>query len=161
MLWKNWTMQQLIIIICKDDFFVFDGFEQVFIEGNSSFPYSMNRVKEDLKNLLECLTNQYNLSSPAELNISIIANEDNLITETVRTAFYNQEKSASINNVYEITNIIGAYIKQFSNDKTLYIDDFGVNFDGINYTIRNNFIEKQSFSLLALTVSSSELVKYV
>lgn len=154
-------MQQLIILICKDEFFVFDGVEPVFIEGNDSFSYSLNRVQEDLAYLFERLSRQYNLSSSAEISISIVTNEDNFITETIKEAFRNQEKAVSIDNEYKIIHCIESYIKQLSNDKTLHIDEFGVNFDGVNYTIKNNSIEKQPFSLLSHAVRVPDLANYI
>lgn len=154
-------MQQLKIIICKDEFFVFDGTNQISIDGNLSFEYSMNRVQEDVARFLERLAYYYNLSGSSELSVLLVANEDDSITKTVANAFDGQEKAVHREDVCEIDRIITDVIRQLSNDKTQHIDEFGVNFDGINYMLKNNTLEKQPFSLLGLTIGAAELANHI
>lgn len=151
-------MQQVKIIICKDEFFVFDGTEQISIDGNLSFEYSVNRVQEDVARFLERLAYYYNLQSPSELNVLLITNEDDSITEAVKNAFDGQEKAAHIEGVCEIDDSIADVMRQLSEDKTQHIDEFGVNFDGVNYMFKDNALEKQPFSLIGRTIDVAKLV---
>ena len=154
-------MQKITIIICKDEFFVFDGNEQIYFDGNESFPYRENRVIKDIEKLLFKVVQIFNLESAKDLSVCIVTNKDASITEFVKLAFTEQEYGTNVASFIEARCVIKKAIQQLLNDSALHIAEFGMNFDGVNYFLKDGRLEKLPFSLLGYQLKVGDFAKYI
>ena len=150
-------MQKFYLVIATEKIYLFDydnRTERQYIEGNPYLKFHLNTVKEDINKLLAYLISEYNmaLDSP-EIEFVVIKNFDELCSQLVI-----KELGTFVANVVELESIMKNLIAKLRTDKNLLIDEFGVNFDGINYKLNGKVIVKNEFSLLGYTVNEEKIL---
>lgn len=152
-------MQDFYMIIKKEYVCLYEktgnGFERVYLNGHPEYAYSINHVKDTMEELLKVLQDEYNLETSDELGFTVVENEDRIVTESVV-----RELGTCVGERIGIERLVEAVMKGLRTDRKLFIDEYGVNFDGTNYVPEEKGIGKNRFSLLGLTIGCDELLKY-
>lgn len=153
-------MQKFYLVIEKENLILFEkkanAYDRLYLEGNSEFSYELNKVDDDVNRLLEILVNEYNLDSMGEIEIILISNENKMISEK-----FLEMLEKYIKEKIEISTLLFTVMKKLMLDKKLFIEKFGLNYDGKNYIIKENKLMKKEFSLLGYTLTTEQLMKYI
>lgn len=153
-------MQTFYMIVGSDTLYLYEKngkeYTRQYIDGNPEFHYQINNVKRDMKKMMNALVEEYNLENRSELSFLMIGNDKPQVTEAVGKAL-----EGHIEKKYELNTIIYDIIKRFSEDKKLLVEDFGINFDGVNYCLTDGKVCKADYSLLGYTLQTDDIVKCV
>lgn len=153
-------VQTFYMIIGKNKLYLYEKedkiFERLYIEGNPEYSYDINRAKKCIAELMDRLADEYNMDTIAEIEFVIIDNEDPVISNVM-----NQVLNEYIKEEYPIDSLLSNIYQKLERDKKLFISDYGINFDGKNFSKKNNVLEKKEFSLLGYTINQDELMKYI
>lgn len=152
-------MQTFYVVIKKDYFALYekngDLFEKIYLSGNPEYRYSINSVKDSTQRFLTTILEEYNLDSIGEIDLIVIDNEDEIITESILKAFDKHVKER-----VSISKLILKVLMALDRDPKMHISEYGVNFDGKKYGLTDNTVIKAEFSLLAYSLSDDMLIKY-
>ena len=139
-------MQKFFMIIGKNKLNVYSTnggqWEKQYFEGNPEFEYEVNNARHDIEKMFELLVSEYNLDSKAELEFSVLCNEDSVYNDVIERC-------------------MKEYICEKKELKQVEIDNYGINFDGKHYMLKDGVITKGKFDLLGYTVSEDSIVKYI
>ena len=153
-------MNNFYLLICKDKFFLYRdtnaGREIVYIDGNPFFEYDPRKIRESIRRLIEKIVDENNLSNENELKFVVIENIDPVRNESVEEEIGN----LIIKKIF-IGNIINETVLSLAKNPKLYIEELGVNFDGECYFLQGGELWRYEYSLLALSIEPSEIMKFV
>ena len=80
-------MQKFFMIIGKNKLNVYSTnggqWEKQYFEGNPEFEYEVNNARHDIEKMFELLVSEYNLDSKAELEFSVLCNEDSVYNDVI------------------------------------------------------------------------------
>mgnify|MGYP000002207785 FL=1 len=128
------------------------------LDGMEEFPYS--DFTQDIPGLLERFADKLNLNSPAELSVFVLSGEHpNLARSMVQ--FINQHTACLNCMEWDIKSILIHIIRDLRSDVSLEIDTFGVNYGSVNYKLVKDTLQTSPYHLLAYTVSTTYLTKYI
>lgn len=148
------------VVIGKGAFFVYrkedKKFEPEYIDGNPYYRYILHEIKSSAKQMLAALADINNLENENEIELAIIENSDRVRNVNVKLALENNVKE-----VIKLDTVLFRVIHDLLKDKSLYIDEFGVNYDEESYVMRSNALERSNYSLLAYTINQDILMNYV
>jgi hypothetical protein len=148
------------MIIGKDKLYLYEkdngAFERVYIEGNPEYSYNINSSKSHIERLMDYLKNEYNMDTTAKIDFVIIDNEDTVISNVLKNILHDYTKEK-----YSVDDLMIKIFQKLKRDKKLLIPDYGINFDGKNYSVKNSVLEKKEFSLLGYTINQDELMGYI
>ena len=147
------------LAICQNKFFVYreDKTPESFESGNPYLEYEPSKIREAIKQLVHEIVDGNNQSSKEDLQFVLIKSTDNVINSAVE----NELRDLVING-HEATKLVNKVLLQLAKDPKLYIKELGVNYDGECYHLDDNGpMWRNEYSLLALSIDSSELLKFV
>ncbi len=137
-------MQTFYIVLEKNSMSIFEkdngSFERLYLEGNPEYPYDINSAKECTEKLFSMLVNEYNLDSISEIDLVLINNENTVVSEVMNKVLDNHIKEK-----IQIEDMIKNISQKLCRDKKLHIEEYVINFDGINYTCNKSGTEKNEF----------------
>ena len=161
--WKTERLgdnMDLYMIIGKNNFYLYrrtnNGFEIEYIDGNPYRHYDTHTIKSDLANLLETVANTNNLDSANEIYFMLIENSDHIRNSNVEQFLENRVKEK-----ISINDILNRAINSLAGNKDLHIGEFGINYDGSSYILRDGKLQQNPYSLLAYNVRQEELMKFI
>ena len=150
----------LYLIVGKNEFYLFrraaNKFEIEYVDGNPCRRYNLHSIGGDLEDLLATVADNNNLSSSGEIYISVIENADKIRNLNVEKAI-----KRHIKEKISLDNMLRRAMDALARDKNLYIADFGINYDGESYTLRENILERRAYNLLAYNVSPEKLIEFI
>lgn len=153
-------MQTFYVIIKKDYLTIYEkngnSYEKVYLGGNSEYTYSVNSAKDYVNQFFEMIIEEYNLDTMGEIDFVVIDNEDVITTNAMMTAF-----GQSVAKQISIENLMEEILASIGRDKKLRISEYGINYDGKKYLVKDKKVVKEEFSLLAYTLSDDMLIKYI
>lgn len=158
-------MQEFYVIVGRERLYLYvkDGakYERQYIKGKPEFRYHLNQVKNDMKELLKALLEEYNLDSEpednqSEITFSLIESAAPVITEAVCNGL-----EGYLSKRYPLDKIISDAMKELEAAGTPLLKEYGANFDGANYRWGNGGVLKADFSLLAYTLQADDLIQCV
>ena len=153
-------MQKFFMIIGKNKLNVYSTnggqWEKQYFEGNPEFEYEVNNARHDIEKMFELLVSEYNLDSKAELEFSVLCDEDSVYNDVIERCIkeYICEKK-------ELKQVLTELFQKLGKDEKIQIDNYGINFDGKHYMLKDGVITKGKFDLLGYTVSEDSIVKYI
>ncbi len=121
--------------------------EPEYIDGNPFWSYNQHTIKEDLFNFLDAIADGNNLEGTTDIEFSIVLSADRVRNVNILNALGEQVKE----NI-PLEDILIRVINKLSEDKSLHIDDFGINYDGESYFLYNGRLDKGPYSLLSYTI---------
>lgn len=153
-------VQTFYVIIKKNYLSIYEknqkSYERVYLGGNSEFVYSVNSAKDYIEKILNMIVEEYNLDTIGEIDLIVIDNEDDIVSDAILNALGE--------NVKERINIEKLMLKVSSSlerDKKLHIFEYGINYDDKQYLVKNENVVKNEFSLLSYTLTDDMLMKFV
>ena len=149
-----------LLFIGKNKFHLFDldaNCERIFINGNESFSYDITKARDAVKKLISSLANDYNLAHESEVQFQVLENMDSTVNEVLFEAL-NGHIQAKFNIGLVIKKILSVLTKEHPD---LRVKDFGINYDGNSFEIKNNKVLKNEFDLLAYTVDDAIIINSV
>lgn len=150
-------MVNFYLAICKNKFYLYDDARKpVYIEGNPFFEYETNKLREATGRLIEKLVDENNLSSKCELKFFLLENDD-----AVRNEGFTRMAETSLAKRFPLGEILRKTISELAQNPKLYIAQFGINYDGECYHMEKELLTKTEYSLLALSIEPSALLKFV
>ena len=145
------------LVICKNKFFLYnEKREPVYIDAEPFFEYETNKIREAAVRLKEKIIDENNLSDDSDLQFAVIENADKVRNENVA-----KELGNLIVKNYSIIELMRKTVSELSKNQKLYIKELGVNYDGECYHLDDGPMWCNEYSLLALSVDSSEVIKFV
>ncbi len=149
-------MTKFYLAVCKNKFYVYDEARKPFhVEGEPFFAYNVNKIRAAVAKLWEQIADEQNLDKN-EINFLIVSNSDNVRNESL-----SKELGTAIVKTYALDELIRSALTELAKNPKLHINEFGLNYDGECYHFDNGLLIHDDFSLLALSIEPSELLKFV
>ena len=153
-------MQTFYVIIKKDYLLIYEKkgnlYERVYLEGKPEYAYNVNSAKDYAKKCLDTIVNEYNLDTMGEIDLIVIDNEDEIIANAMSDAF-----GKNVKERIKIEKLMSEVSAGIGRDKKLRISEYGINYDGKKYLVRDGKVVKEEFSLLSYTLTDDMLMKFV
>lgn len=150
-------MIKFYLTICKNKFYLFDDNRKpVYIDGEAFFDYETNKIREAANRLTDKIVDENNLSDKNELKFYVIENSDAALNES-----FAKSQGERIAKKFSLNELLRKTIAELAKNPKLYVAEFGVNYDGECYSTENGLLTKRDYSLLALTIEPTALIKFV
>lgn len=158
-------MKTFYLIIAKDKFHVYhknnNTFVPEYIDGNPYLKYDLHHVNSSIQHLVESLQHNYNLETMAEVNFIVVNNSDPIRNSMIENALNGEETQGGyINSTYDCRDILAKAIRILSKEKKLHVSEFGINYDGDSYVLKDNILKQGEYNLLAYTINQKNLINY-
>ena len=128
--------------------------EPQFIEGSNYFQVNFGNISGDVSSYMETLANEKNLGTIAKLEFDILENSNSKFSAEVIRAFGENVKS-----VYHLNEVLENVMNKLLRDKKLMINEYGVNYDGYSYKLKNNTVVKEEYDLLSKSIYCDDIVE--
>ena len=149
-------MTKIYLVICKNKFYLYDEARKpVRIAGKNFFEYDRNKIREATSRLTKELVNMNKLSSESELKFFVVENSDAALNEG-----FAKVHGDLVAKKFSLEGLMRTTIRELSADPKLYVDEFGINYDGDCYRRDNERLTRSNFSLLALSIEPEALLKF-
>lgn len=149
-----------LLFIGKNKFHLFDlnkNCERITINGSEFFPYDLTKAKDAVNKLIAALANDYNIASESEVQFQVLENMDSTVNEVMLEAL-----GGHIQAKFNIQSVIRKILNVLTKDQpNLRIKEFGINYDGNSFEIKNNKVEKEDFNLLSYTLDDASIINSV
>lgn len=153
-------MQTFYVIIKKNNLVVYEkdgnSYKKVFLEGEPEYYYNVNSAKDYIDKFLEVVASEYNLDTIGEVDFILIDNEDTIVSKAVTGAF-----GEFVKRIINIEELITGISSSIGRDKKLHISEYGINYDGKKYVVKNGKMEKEDFNLLAYSIKDDMIMKFI
>lgn len=150
-------MKKFYLAICKNRFYLYDDSRKpVCIEGKFFFEYETNKIREASGRLMEKLVDENNLSSKRDLKFFVVESGDAVKNEVLA-----RMAETSLAKRFPLHELLRRTIGDLAKNSTLYVNELGVNYDGECYRLENGLLTVRDYSLTALTIEPSALLKFV
>ena len=150
-------MTKIYLAICKNKFYLYgENRKPVYIDGEAFFEYETSKIREATGRLTNKIVDENNLSNANELKFFVIENSDAALNESFAKA-----QGKHIVKKFPIDKLLRKTISELSQNPKLYIAQFGINYDGECYHTEKGLLTKTEYSLLALSIEPSALLKFV
>lgn len=150
-------MIKFYLTICKNKFYLYDDNRKpVYIDGEAFFDYETNKIREAANRLTDKIVDENNLSDKNELKFYVIENSDAALNES-----FAKSQGERIAKKFSLNELLRKTIAELAKNPKLYVAEFGVNYDGECYSTENGLLTKRDYSLLALTIEPTALIKFV
>ena len=153
-------MQTFYVIIKKDCLSIYEknvnSYEKVYLGGNPEYAYNVNSAKDYVNRFFEMIIEEYNLDTIGEIDFVVIDNEDEIISNVMLAAL-----GQSVKRQISIENLMLEVLDSLGRDLKLHISQYGINFDGKKYLVKDKRVVKEEFCLLAYTLTDDMLIKFI
>ncbi|MBO5470041.1 MAG: hypothetical protein J6A03_09935 [Lachnospiraceae bacterium] len=136
--------------------YAYEGKEYVpqLIEGSEKYLYNVNNISYEIETYLTALANEKNLGTKAKLEFDVLESSDPFCNSMVMNYM-----ETYIEKKYDINNVMKEILKKLSRDESLLIEEYGVNYDGVSFVLKDNEIKKQPYNLLAYRIGYDDLIQ--
>lgn len=131
--------------------------EPEYIDGNPYVEYEPQQIKSAIGELIDGLRTNYNLDERSPLNFVVVKSRDELINSVVVDEL---SLRASVETI-ELDGLLKRALANLSKDRSLRIDELGVNCDDRSYFLRNGNLIDDEYSLTAYTMPSGKLLELI
>lgn len=149
-----------LLFIGKNKFHLFDlnkNYKRIYINNSEYFTYELTKARDSVKKLLASLVNDYNLAGESEVQFQILENMDTTVNEVMFEAL-----SGHIQAKFNVQSVLKKILTVLTKERPdLRVKDFGINYDGNSYEIKNNKIERNDFNLLSYTLDDAVIINSV
>lgn len=150
-------MMRIYLTIFKNKFYLYnEEREPLYVEGEPFFAYETNKMREAVIRMVESIFYENNLSSKNDLQFFVIDNSD-----AIRNESLSRELGSAIVKNYSLNDLLKKLLTALSRNPKLYVNELGINYDGECYRMDNGLLTQSEYSLLALSIEPSELLKFV
>ena len=153
-------MQEFYVIVGREALYLYEkketAYSRQYIQGKPEFRYQVNQVKIDIERLVKLLADEYNLDNYSDMQFMLIENADAVVTEAVCRGFEGYLSKRCPRDA-----VMPVAMKKLIAEGMPLLEEFGVNFDGVNYRQDNSGVRKSDFSLLGYTLQADDFMRYV
>lgn len=153
-------VQTFYVIIKKNYLSIYEknqkSYERVYLRANSEFAYSVNSAKDYIEKILNMIVEEYNLDTIGEIDLIVIYNEDDIVSDAILNAL-----GENVKERIDIEKLMLKVSSSLERDKNLHIFEYGINYDDKQYLVKNENVVKNEFSLLSYTLTDDMLMKFV
>ena len=153
-------MEKFLLLVKRDKFVIYKpdrNYELQYVNGEPFFSYEINRLADAMQNLLNSLTEEYNLTSVHDIDLSVLVNGDAVVENLIKDFLITEEISRK-DNIISVIPMLEKIYKKLERDKSLLIDLYGINYDGINYCKERSQLVAGNFKLLAYTLRDADII---
>lgn len=153
-------MEKFLLLVKQDKFVIYKpdrNYELQYVNGEPFFSYEINRLADAMQNLLNSLTEEYNLTSVHDIDLSVLVNGDAVVENLIKDFLITEEISRK-DNIISVIPMLEKIYKKLERDKSLLIDLYGINYDGINYCKERSQLVAGNFKLLAYTLKDADII---
>ena len=153
-------MEKFLLLVKQDKFVIYKpdrNYELQYVNGEPFFSYEINRLADAMQNLLNSLTEEYNLTSVHDIDLSVLVNGDAVVENLIKDFLITEEISRK-DNIISVIPMLEKIYKKLERDKSLLIDLYGINYDGINYCKERSQLVAGNFKLLAYTLRDADII---
>ena len=153
-------MEKFLLLVKRDKFVIYKpdrNYELQYVNGEPFFAYEINRLADAMQNLLNSLTEEYNLTSVHDIDLSVLVNGDAVVENLIKDFLITEEISRK-DNIISVIPMLEKIYKKLERDKSLLIDLYGINYDGINYCKERSQLVAGNFKLLAYTLRDADII---
>lgn len=153
-------MEKFLLLVKQDKFVIYKpdrNYELQYVNGEPFFSYEINRLADAMQNLLNSLTEEYNLTSVHDIDLSVLVNGDAVVENLIKDFLITEEISRK-DNIISVIPMLEKIYKKLERDKSLLIDLYGINYDGINYCKEKSQLVAGNFKLLAYTLKDTDII---
>lgn len=153
-------MEKFLLLVKQDKFVIYKpdrNYELQYVNGEPFFSYEINRLADAMQNLLNSLTEEYNLESWHDIDLSVLVNGDAVVGNLIEDFLITKEISRK-ENIISVIPMLEKIYKKLERDKSLLIDLYGINYDGINYCKEKSQLVASNFKLLAYTLKDADII---
>lgn len=153
-------MEKFLLLVKQDKFVIYKpdrNYELQYVNGEPFFSYEINRLADAMQNLLNSLTEEYNLTSVHDIDLSVLVNGDAVVENLIKDFLITEEISRK-DNIISVIPMLEKIYKKLERDKSLLIDLYGINYDGINYGKEKSQLVAGNFKLLAYTLKDTDII---
>lgn len=134
-----------------------NSYEPEYIDGNPCVEYASQKINQAVNGLFNRLLENYNLDASERPEIVVIESQD----EIRNTVVVNELRKRAEVKVQTLENLLKLAIGRLIRDKSLRIDELGVNYDDNCFRLRNGALECSDFSLTAYTLPKENLLAFI
>ncbi len=153
-------MEKFLLLVKRDKFVIYKpdrNYELQYVNGEPFFAYEINRLADAMQNLLNSLTEEYNLESWHDIDLLVLVNGDAVAEKLIKDFLITKEISRQ-ENIRSVIPMLGKIYGHLERDKNLLIDLYGINYDGINYCKEKSQLVAGNFKLLAYTLKDADII---
>ena len=158
-------MQTFYLLVEENRIFPFckkgKEFINQYIDGNDHIEYDLRNFEDEIMKMVNILLDEFNLSSPEDIDFKIFVDDNRLYIETERLLRTLKAAKISSLEVIDLRKILFSVINKFSEIQMFMVKEYGINFDGKNYVVINNELLQKDFSLNGMTLSEKDLMKFL
>ena len=152
-------METIFLFLLNDSFsfYEFQGatISPIRINGEDIIKYERNSIQEDLQEAIAGLCNEKNLENGSLSSFILIENADPALNQSFKAALGDKLRGS-----IPLDALLKPVLNTLLNQKpSPVIEQFGVNFDGKNYSLADGEIRKTSFHLLGYTIQADRLIE--
>lgn len=153
----GFVMPRMCILLRKGHFYIM-GLEEApeSISLERTIKYHRSHLTEKIKQIKDELVQGFNLLDDKELSFILIGNDDSVLTEQVASALGSQLSISPLS----LESFLIPYIDHLNEEPSLYINEFGVNFDGNNFLPQKGMLKKSEFNLFGYTVQNDQFMRF-
>jgi len=128
-------------------------FEPFYIEGDEFFSYDVTSIKQDVDAYMNSIVHEKNLADASCIELLVLENFDELLNSK-----FNKAWGDHVRNAYRVHDLMEKAFNALQGNKELRIPEYGINYDGFSFLLKNGKIEKSDFDLLAYTIHATDLI---
>ena len=150
-------MTRFYLAICKNRFYLYgENREPVHIDGEAFFEYENGKIREAAGRLMNKIVDENNLSDVNELKFFVIENSNAALNDGFAKA-----QGERIAKRFPLDKLLRRTIDDLAKNPKLYVGELGVNYDGECYRMEDGRLTIRDYSLTALTIEPTTLLKFV
>lgn len=157
-------MERFLLVIKSNQFVVYKDescCEPEHLNGSPYYEYETKRLTNNLSNLLNILLEEYNLNSLDDIKLRVITNRDAGINE-IAINYLSKINVLEQGGTISVLPLLDKVYKKLSVIEDLFVSQYGINYDGVNYRIRGDgSLEEGNFKLLAYTAKDMEIISEI
>ena len=150
-------MTNFYLAICRNRFYLYgDNRKPVYIDGEAFFEYETGKIREATGRLADKIADENNLSDANAIRFFVIENSNAVLNDSFARA-----QGKRVAKRFPLNELLRRTIGDLVKDPKLYVGELGVNYDGECYRLENGRLTVRDYSLTALTIEPTTLIKFV
>ena len=153
-------METIFLFLLSDSFSFYEikdnALSLIRINGEDITRFERNSINEKLQDATAGLCNEKNLENGSISSFILIENADPALNQSFKAAL-----GGKFQGHIPLDALLKPVFNSLLNQKpSPIIDQFGVNFDGKNYSLADGEIRKAPFHLLGYTIQADSLIEF-
>ena len=145
-----------ILFVSKNTFYLYQDNDDVIKKSFIAKTYNLYSIKEDVMSMLSILAKFNGSKDTSVIELIVIENIDEVRNKNVELIL-----NKIIKKIVPLHQILNKCIKSLTVKRELHIKEFGVNYDGDSYLLKDETLQKIPYSLLSYSLKRDSLIEYL